>query len=154
MEISKIFITAEVYGAHMVVQFRSRDVAQLENVKTALKEIHGVVEESNARLLIINFTRVDFLSSLFLGKLIELYKRLGARGTQLSLCCMTPETEKIYKFMNLHKLAPVYPTEEAALKAWLATKAPEPRAASSGRTWRDQALLPPWTASPGQEERP
>lgn len=155
MQVTKMLITAEVYNGQMTVHFRSRDVAQRENVEMALDEIYEVAEESEVRLLVINFTHVQFLSSLFLGKLTALYKRLSVRGIQLRLCCMSPEAENVYKIMNLQKLAAVYPTEEAALKEASATKAPEPpRAPSSGRTWEPQVKLPPLKSKPGQEDRP
>jgi anti-anti-sigma factor len=115
-KVSKLCITAEVDERRAVVHFVSSEVTQPHEVEVALKEIQEVADQFEVRLLVINFTHVPHPSSSFLGKLIALYKRLSGEGIQLRLCCMSLEAENIYKIMNLAKLAPLYATEEAALK--------------------------------------
>jgi anti-anti-sigma factor len=84
-------------------------------VDKALQEIQEIADQHQPRLLVINFTRVLHLSSSFLGKLVALHKRLSAKGGKLRLCCMSPDAENAYKIVSLHKLIPLYATEEAAL---------------------------------------
>ena len=72
------------------------------------------------RRVILNFLGVHHLSSLALGELIRLHKRLAESGGELCLADIDPRVWEIFAITRLDRLFRIFDREEEAVAALLA----------------------------------
>ena len=110
--------TTERVGDVMVVEFRTTSLmnpAELEKLSTALYEL--VDDEGEPRRLLIDFTRVKYLSSQAIGIVITLHKKISQReGGQLMLCGVGPSLSNLLKITRLDRILRITATQEEALR--------------------------------------
>jgi len=80
-------------------------------------ELYSVVERPDCRRLLLDFLSVEHLSSLMLGKLLMLKKRIESKGGKLAVCNAGPEILDILKTTNLDRILEVRDNEVDGLKA-------------------------------------
>jgi len=71
--------------------------------------------EHQRRSIVLDFSRIDFLSSAALGKLMSLDRRLSAYGDRVILCSIRPEIREVFAITKLDKLFTVVDSLEEAL---------------------------------------
>ena len=79
------------------------------------EELYDLVDNRAIRKLVLDFSKVKFLSSSALGVLITLRKKADEIKGKVVMCSMKPEIRKIFKITNLEKLFDFYENEERAL---------------------------------------
>lgn len=80
----------------------------LENKLTSL------IEDKQIWIL-MDFSKVDYLSSAGMRLLLSLTKKLKSRGGKLALCGMGEEVMEIIKMAGFERILHIYPTEKEAL---------------------------------------
>lgn len=108
-------ITAEVYAEIATVRFRSIAVREAVEAQKALSEIQNVATGNKISILIIDFSNLVQLTSVFLGRLVQLQKSLKEMGVKIRAFGLSDDVQKIFKICNLHKLIHTYATEEEAI---------------------------------------
>jgi anti-anti-sigma factor len=68
------------------------------------------------RHVIVDFTRVEMMSSVTICGLIILNRLLSATGRQLILCSVPPSVVAIFRRIGMHKLLQFAPDKAAALQ--------------------------------------
>ena len=68
--------------------------------------------------LVINFGAVEYLTSMTLGKLIMLNRKVQAANGRLALCHLSPMADEILEVTRLKPLFHIYATEQQALKSF------------------------------------
>jgi anti-sigma B factor antagonist len=71
----------------------------------------------NPTHLIFDCTRLDFISSIGLGQLLELRKNLLARGGRLAMAGMNPNIHRGVTYTRLDEVFEVFPNLQSALGA-------------------------------------
>ena len=95
---------------------RVLDEAQLELLaKEILEELDKTTEER----VILDFQKVEFMSSSMLGKLVQIHKKCKEFKVKLKLCSIDKEILQVFKITKLDKLFDIEPDEAAARKAFL-----------------------------------
>ncbi len=79
-------------------------------------KISKVLEE-NKQFMLIDFSKVDYLSSAGMRLLLSATKKIKAHGGKLVFCAMSDEVMEIIKMAGFERILAIYPTEEEALKA-------------------------------------
>jgi len=115
MKYPKTLIVADVCTDYIVIYFNTPSIREIADVQKVASEMDEVLAGFRAPLVVLNFSRVNMLSSSFLGKLIGLRTRLKADDVELRVCCMPSDVLTAFKLLNLHKLIKVYPSLEKAL---------------------------------------
>jgi len=115
MRISKSRIIADVAQDQAVVYFTSPHVRDLGDVQKIASEIEELAYNYNLKLIVINFRKLKQMTSAFLSRLIALNKSLRQLNIKLHLCCMNPQVERAFRICKLHKVMPLFKTEEKAL---------------------------------------
>ena len=115
MKVQKTKIWADITGEQAVIYFLGASVREMADVQKIMDEIDEVAGRGQIKLVVLNFARVQQLTSSFLGRLIGLSKSLKQSGITLRLCGMLPQVEEAFKICKLQKLIPLYPNEEKAL---------------------------------------
>jgi anti-sigma B factor antagonist len=111
--------TTERVGDVTVVEFRTTSLmnpAELEKLSTALYELVDD-QQGEPRRLLIDFTRVKYLSSQAIGIVITLHKKVSQReGGQLMLCGVGPSLSNLLKITRLDRILRITATQEEALR--------------------------------------
>jgi len=94
---------------------------------TELATVASLVRLRGNRDVVIDFSRVDIVTSASLSKLLELRKLLSNRGRKLVLFGLAPETRNIFKQAVLEMVFEFADDKSAALAAIRGTKRPKPK---------------------------
>ena len=105
------------HGDSTVVRFGDHRILDELTVKKIIDEIFGVATAVKCHHLIVNFSGVNGLSTLMLGKLLMLRKIMAAKGGKLVLCEIAPDIECVFVETKLTQILEITETESDALKA-------------------------------------
>ncbi len=116
MRVSKTKIFADVMQDVAIVHFTSTHVREASDVNKISSEIAEIAENYDIKKLVINFARLQQITSSFLGKLTEMKKQLAAQEIKLCVCAMNKDVENAFKICRLQKLIPYFKSEKEAIK--------------------------------------
>lgn len=74
----------------------------------------------DARTVILDMSRVEFVDSSGLGTLLNLVRDTLGRGGRISICCPQPSVKVLFRMVQLAKLVSIFDGKDAAL-AWAET---------------------------------
>lgn len=117
MERKSSLIMASKIGDVTVVNFLTSQVLDEMNVQQLGQELTDLLEKEYANKMVINFTKIKFLSSAVLGKLIALNKKIIAEKGRMAFCGINPDIMQVFKITRLDKLIPIRDEEDDAVKA-------------------------------------
>lgn len=80
------------------------------------KQINSLLE-SDLKKLLLDFTRVEYLSSAGMRLLLSATKKLKAREGRVVICGMNREVMEIIKMAGFERILHIYPSEQKALEA-------------------------------------
>ncbi len=112
-EFSKLVVQS-LPGAGLVVRFRARRLLLDNDIERARAELQSLVAPE--RLMLINLTNVEYLSSGAIGVLIATKRALQKVAGDVSLCGLRPEIEEVFRICRLDKTFDIYPDLESALE--------------------------------------
>jgi anti-sigma B factor antagonist len=111
------YITTQIDKA-TVVEFRipsMMDPVQLEMIQ---QQLFKLVDEEDRRLMILDFSKVEFLSSQAIGIVIGLNRRLAALPhSKLLLCGINGKLMQLLKITRLDRVLTVKPTQKEAVNS-------------------------------------
>jgi anti-sigma B factor antagonist len=99
-----------------VVNFLTSQVLDELNVQQLGQELNDLVDKDYMIKMVINFSKIKFLSSAVLGKLISLNKKVAAQKGRLAFCNINADIMQVFKITRLDKLIPIYEDEDEAVK--------------------------------------
>lgn len=113
-------------GTIKIEEQKGVTVATFVNVvmldETSIKEPGDALEElikSSEKInLVIDFSKIEFVSSAVLGRLVKIRKIVKTRGSKLALCGMAKDLKQIFKVTKLDKAFKIHDTREKALKSF------------------------------------
>jgi len=76
------------------------------------KELMDLLPRTGGKKLLVNFKRVQFMSSAMIGKLVMLHKKAKADQVDLRLCNITPNVMEVFKLTRLNKIFTIETDEE------------------------------------------
>lgn len=77
------------------------------------KELMDLLPRSAGKVILVNFQRVQFMSSAMIGKLVMLHKKAKAENIDLRLRNITPNVMEVFKITRLNKIFTIESDEEA-----------------------------------------
>lgn len=102
-------------GDVTLVRFVDRKIIDATNIQELGDELFALVEKEAKKLLVLNFSNVEFLSSAALNKLIILEKKVKAHTGKMRLCNLRPEIYEVFAITRLNQLFDIKGTEGEAL---------------------------------------
>jgi len=100
-----------------VVEFRTPSLMDSVMLTTIGEEMYRLVDEEDRRLLILDFEKVEYLSSQAIGIVLTLYKKLGnLKGSKLVLCGVSPKLMQLIKITRLDRVLIIKPSQHEAIK--------------------------------------
>jgi anti-anti-sigma factor len=83
----------------------------------AESEINGLIEAGVQKLL-INFEKLDYISSAGLRILLATAKKLKPTGGNMQICCLNKTVQEVFDISGFSTILSVTSTEEDALAAF------------------------------------
>ena len=111
-------LEVEDIGDVTVVNFVDRKILDEQNIQIIGQQLFSLVDELGRRKVLLNFQKVEYLSSAALGKLITLNKKLLSAGGRLILCSINPQIFEVFEITKLDKFFNIQKEEQAALQAF------------------------------------
>jgi anti-sigma B factor antagonist len=97
------------------VTFTDASVVDAQLIESIRKELFDLVDNQNRRKLVLDMSKVQYLSSSALGVLIPLNEKVLKLKGSLYLCGVNPEIMKVFKITKLDKIFKFKDTEGEAL---------------------------------------
>ena len=101
------------YNKYILVQFTQNEVREKLGSQCYNLVIELVEGSNNTKLVIINMSSVELITSSPLGKLNMLLKNLENKGIRLILCGIENEVLKIFELMQLTRVFNIVNEDEA-----------------------------------------
>lgn len=98
-----------------IVRFVHRTLLESEAIEAVGEQLTALAREG-CRRLVLNFERVESLTSAMLGQFLSLYQQVQTHGGRLAFCQVQPFLMRIFTLFNLPELIPIYGTEAEALQ--------------------------------------
>lgn len=100
-----------------VVEFRGpslMDPLELESVAQAL---YRLIDDEDRRAVVLDFERVQYLSSQAIGIILTMNKKLSALPhSKLVLCGVGPKLQELLRITRLDRILTVKPSQREAVK--------------------------------------
>jgi len=88
----------------VVVEFAGPRISEgtiVEAIQTTLTQL---IENDPQQKIVIDFQRVELMSSATLGVLVRLYRDLAENGGRMVLCGLQPPVQKVFELTRLDQL--------------------------------------------------
>lgn len=105
-------------GDVTVATFTDRHLLDQKTLETIGEELSGLVDDAGRQKLVLDFRNVQDISSLAIGMLVTLNKKIRAAGGKLVLCRMDPELRQVMAITQLDTLFVIRGDEREALAAF------------------------------------
>lgn len=100
-----------------VVEFKSPSLMDPLELESIGQQLYKLVDEQDKRKVILDFERVQYLSSQAIGIVLTMNKKLSAlSGSKLILCGVGPKLMELIKITRLDRVLTIKPTQKEALK--------------------------------------
>jgi anti-sigma B factor antagonist len=107
------------FEKYSVVEFKTASLMDPIMLEEIGQELYRLVNEEDRRKLLLDFEKVQYLSSQAIGIILTLNKKLGAlKGSRLVLCGVGPKLMELLKITRLDRILTVKPTQHEAVKVF------------------------------------
>lgn len=79
--------------------------------------INTLINEAEAKKVIMDIAKLEFLDSAGLAVFISAYKKMSVENGKLAICGLRGQPRNIFEISNMQKIIDVYPTLDDALAA-------------------------------------
>lgn len=99
----------------IVVNFVDERIADPSRIEQLGQELISLSENQDPKV-VIDFSRVRFVSSLAINKLLVLEKRIRQRGGQLRLAELEPEVQEVFGIARLNEVFTIHEARQDAVQ--------------------------------------
>ena len=101
-----------------IATFLDREVMDGETIAAIQQELIRLVDDATRIKLLLDFTSVEFISSLTLGMLVAVAKHVKKSQGQLRLCSLNRQLCEVIEITALQNLFTISPTQQAAVESF------------------------------------
>ena len=101
---AEISLVVEKVGDIVIATMNESSLLAEGQIDSAARQLYALIDERAILRLIVDFSRVKFLSSRMLGVLVELHKKAQAIGGKVVLCGLSDELGKIFRITGLGRV--------------------------------------------------
>ena len=111
--------TVQNFDKYTVVEFRTASLMDPIMLEEIGSQLYRLVDDEDRRKLVLDFEKVQYLSSQAIGIVLTLNKKLAAlRHSKLVLCGVGPKLMDLLKITRLDRILTVKPTQQEAVKVF------------------------------------
>jgi anti-sigma B factor antagonist len=111
-------LSVEQVGGVTLVKFTKTDILDQETTEAVGEQLFALVEERNPGPVVVNLGKVQRLTSLMVGKLVALHKKVHRAGGRLALCGVNPSLLDVLETLKLARVLNIYRDEQEALQSF------------------------------------
>ncbi len=104
-------------GKVRVVEFEDRKILEELIIAQIGEQLSELVQAEPEPRLVLDFRKVEHLSSAALGVLITLSKQVNERNGKLALANIQPQIYEVFRITRLNKLLDIHSTADDAVQA-------------------------------------
>ena len=109
--------TVQQVDKFTVVEFKNPSLMDPLELETIGQQLYKLVDEQDKRKIILDFEKVQYLSSQAIGIVLTMNKKLGGlSNSKLVLCGVGPRLLELLKITRLDRLLTIKPAQREALK--------------------------------------
>ncbi len=108
----------EINGVAVVDFVNSQLMFATEVVQEIGDELNGLVRDHGFTKVLLDFSNVQYVSSMMLAKLAKLEQEVEKGKVQLKLCRLGPILKDTFRIGHFERLFSVYDDAESALRAF------------------------------------
>ena len=112
------WLEVETVGDVTVARFTRPRLLEEEAVEAVGKQLLRLAADTGCSKFVLNFGKVESLTTAFFGKLVALHKQVADSGGRLVLCQVGPFVREIFKILELPRPVSVYDAEQEALQSF------------------------------------
>ena len=101
-----------------VVDFGDSTILDTMQIEGIAQQLYDLVDKLDRRQLVLDFSKVRFLSSQTLGVLLTVRKKLQAVKGRMVICGLRKQLYEVFRISKLDKLFEFQPDEEKALNVF------------------------------------
>ncbi len=105
-------------GKTLVIRFTEGRILDESRIRALGDEMIKLLDRTEQENVLLNFRRVDFMSSAMLGTLVKFHKKCKEYKATLKLSDISPDILEVFKITRLTKLFDIEKDEASALKAF------------------------------------
>lgn len=90
----------------------SINTAGVDDIAQAMREL---VTRRHPDKIVVDFTRVRFISSMMLGLLVDLWRRMKEYGGRLCICGIDPQLNRVFRITHLDRIFQFCPDVQTAV---------------------------------------
>jgi anti-sigma B factor antagonist len=98
------FFTTTQDGMHTLVQFQTESLMSTGDLERIGKSLNRLVDEEHRQSVLLDFTKVRYLSSQAIGMIIGLQKKLSQSQGSLELSGVSPQLMQLLKITKLDRI--------------------------------------------------
>ena len=111
--------TVHPFDKYSVIEFRNPSLMDPVILEDIGKELYRLVDEEDRRQLVLDFEKVQYLSSQAIGIVLTLNKKLSVLTyNKLVLCGVGPKLMELIKITRLDRILTIKPTQRDAVKVF------------------------------------
>ena len=92
-----------------IVTIEEENILEEPQIRRLERALLPVIRRNQEKRLILNFEKVKFMSSSFLGLLVKVHKRVLELEGHLQLCNLDPKIYKVFEITQLTKVFDITP---------------------------------------------
>jgi len=109
---SKDMIQVENGTDVTIVTFEEETILEDQQIRKLERALMPVIRKNVDKRLVLNFAKVKFMSSAFLGLLVKVHKRVVEADGHLQLFNLDPKIRKVFEITQLVKVFDIVRSEE------------------------------------------
>ena len=110
-------LIVEEFENVLLVIFPDDSISYERSIQRIESQLNELVDGLGSRSMVLDFSQVRFFSSRSIGVLLQLRKKMDLSQTQIVLCCVRPELQRIFQLTKLQDLFKFYEDSSAAIAA-------------------------------------
>ena len=101
-----------------VVEFNNPSLMDPLELEAVGQQLYKLVDEQDKRKIVLDFEKVQYLSSQAIGIILTMNKKLsGLTNSKLVLCGIGPRLMELLKITRLDRLLTIKPSQKEAVRA-------------------------------------
>jgi stage II sporulation protein AA (anti-sigma F factor antagonist) len=112
------WLEVETVGDVAVARFTRGRFLDEQTVQSVGEQLLRLSELTGCCKFVLNFSKVESMTTALFGKLIALHKQVEGKGGRLALCQVSPFLREIFKILTLPRQVAVFDGEQEALQSF------------------------------------
>ena len=103
-DLNNVHLDIEPVYDDILITFKDERIVEEDHILRIKTDILKLAEQSPRKWIVLDFRKVRFLSSVFLGFLVKLQTTVTQCRGHLKLRNLSPDIFKVFKITQLHKI--------------------------------------------------